>query len=150
MALAAHGASAVRVRVVGRIEKLFLNAVPCGEYPDSKNGESDVKILRFACPIMLGGEKAVAWMTAKKSEDKKGSERLYNLELVDIEKLAGKLESVQQRAARFTTDKVTPPPASTDIVAQIEDAFKTYFDEVPDYIGFSGSMEKASCVRWSC
>lgn len=117
---------------VSRIEKLFEHAVPCGEYPDSKNGKADVKILRFACPLMLGGEKAVAWMTAKKSTDKKNGERLYNLELVDIQRLAGKLESEQQRAARFTTVKVTPPPASKDIVAKVEEAFKTYFEDVPE------------------
>ncbi len=117
---------------VNRIEKLFEHAVPCGEYPDSKNGKADVKILRFACPLMLGGEKAVAWMTAKKSTDKKNGERLYNLELVDIQRLAGKLESEQQRAARFTTVKVTPPPASKDIVAKVEEAFKTYFEDVPE------------------
>ncbi len=159
---------------VGRIEKLFLHAVPCEVYPDSKNGKSDVKILRFACPIMLGGEKAVAWMTAKKSEDKKGSERLYNLELVDIEKLAGKLESVQQSAARFTTDKVTPPPASQklagnleniesenlstlspaaspDIVAEVEEAFKTYFEDVPEAgNNFSASLTGAAAAGGGC
>lgn len=123
---------------VSRIEKLFENAVYCGEYPDLKHGEETVHIHRFACPMMIDGEKAVAWLTAKQTMNVEGSERLYNLELVDIEKLAVTLEYLASH--RLDT---ALRPASEDIVAQIEDAFKSYFEEVPDFSTFSANMEIA-------
>ncbi len=120
---------------VSRIEKLFENAVYCGEYPDLKHGEATVHIHRFACPMMIGGEKAVAWLTAKQTTNVEGSERLYNLELVDIEKLAGTLEYLASH--RLDT---ALPSASTDILAQIDDAFKTYFEDTEGNT-FSASVE---------
>ena len=112
---------------VSRIEKLFEHAVPCGEYEDKKNGDKQVVIHRFACPLMIRGEKAVAWMTAKQTTNVEGSERLYNVELVDIEKLAGNLENL---ASHRLQDDL--PAASKDIVAKVEEAFKTYFEDVPE------------------
>ena len=73
---------------------------------------------------MMGGDKAVAWLTAKQAANVKVIERLYNLELVDIEKLAGTLEYLASH--RLDT---ALPSASTDILAQIDDAFKTYVED---------------------
>ncbi|MBR4310754.1 MAG: hypothetical protein IKW19_00790 [Akkermansia sp.] len=126
---------------VNRIEKLFENAVYCGEYPDLKHGEETVHIHRFACPMMIDGEKAVAWLTAKQTMNVEGSERLYNLELEDIEKLAGTLEYLASH--RLDT---ALPSASKDILAQIEEAFKSYFEEVPDFSTFSANMDSAKAA----
>lgn len=109
---------------VSRIEKLFKYAIPSGEYPDLKHGEQTVRIHRFACPIIIKGEKAVAWLTAKQTTNVEGSERLYNLELVDIKMLAGTLEYLASH--RLDT---ALPSASKDIVAEIMDSYKTYFGE---------------------
>lgn len=109
---------------VNRIEKLFKYAIPSGEYPDLKHGDDKVKIRRFACPIMIKGEKAVAWLTAKQTTNVEGRERLYNLELVDIEMLAGTLEYLSSH--RLDTEL---PSASKDIMAEIMDSYKTYFGE---------------------
>ena len=128
--IAAHYAA------VSRLEKLFEHAVPCGEYPDLKHGEQTVHIRRFACPLMIDGEKAVAWLTAKLTTNVDGSERLYNLELVDIEKLAGNLEYLASH--RLDT---ALPAASADIVAEVNEAFKTYFEDVPNAgSNFSASL----------
>ena len=132
--IAAHYAA------VSRIEKLFEHAVSCGEYPDLKHGEQTVHIHRFACPLMIDGEKAVAWLTAKQTTNVVGSERLYNLELVDIEKLAGNLEYLASH--RLDT---ALPAASGNIVAEVEEAFKTYFEDVPEVgSNFSSSLTGAA------
>ncbi|MBR4107482.1 MAG: hypothetical protein IKK45_02185, partial [Akkermansia sp.] len=111
---------------VCRIDKLYEYAIPCGVYPDLKHSDNKVRILRFACPLMIGEEKAIAWMTAKQTTNVEKSERLYNLELVDIEKLAGNLENIESKNLSTLS-----PAASKDILTQIENAFKTYFEDVP-------------------
>lgn len=112
---------------VSRIESLFEHAVFIGEYPDLKHNDQNVHIYRFACPLMIDGEKAIAWLTAKQTINVDGSERLYNLELVDIEKLAGNLENIESENLSTLS-----PAASRDIVAEVEEAFKTYFEEAPE------------------
>ena len=47
--------------------RMIEYAIPCGEYPDLKPADSNVHIHRFACPLMIGEEKAVAWLTAKQT-----------------------------------------------------------------------------------
>lgn len=126
---------------VSRIESLFAHAVPCGEYPDLKHGEPTVHIHRFACPMMIDGEKAVAWLTAKQTTNVEGSERLYNLELVGIEKLAVTLEYLASH--RLDT---ALRPASADIVAEVNEAFKTYFENLPD-AGSNFSLRRAPEVN---
>ncbi|MBQ8517122.1 MAG: hypothetical protein IJ498_06040 [Akkermansia sp.] len=127
---------------VSRIETLFENAVYGGEYPDLKHGEPTVHIHRFACPMMIDGEKAIAWLTAKQTTNVEGSERLYNLELTDIEKLAVTLEYL----ANHRLDTALRP-ASGDIVAEVEEAFKTYFENEPEAgNNFSASLTGAAAA----
>ncbi len=76
---------------------------------------------------MIDGEKSIAWLTAKQTINVDGSERLYNLELVDIEKLAGNLENIESENLSTLS-----PAASRDIIAEVEEAFKTYFEEAPE------------------
>lgn len=124
---------------VNRIEKLFKHAVYCGEYPDLKHGEDTLHIHRFACPMMIDGEKAVAWMTAKQTTNVEGSERLYNLELVNIEKLAVTLEHL----GNYRIDTLLRP-ASRDIIVDVENAFKTYFENVPDFVNTESANIRAN------
>lgn len=59
--------------VVGRIDRLFQLSLRCGIYPDLKQGDENVRIHRFACPIVVDGERAIAWLTAKETLNQEGS-----------------------------------------------------------------------------
>lgn len=66
------------------IDALFENAVELENRPDEKNQKKNVRIHRYAAPIVIRGELATALLTLKESTDKKDGTRLYSLELTEI------------------------------------------------------------------
>lgn len=66
------------------IDALFENAVELENRPDEKNHKKNVRIHRYAAPIVIRGELATALLTLKESTDKKDGTRLYSLELTEI------------------------------------------------------------------
>lgn len=118
--------------VVSRIDEVFKNAVYCGVYEDKKHEDSSLHIHRFACPIVMDGESGVAWMTVKEALDKKNGKRLYNLELIKIEKLAGNLGSIERHSLHAF------PSASGDIVTRVEEACKSLVKDCSKVVDENG------------
>jgi len=74
--------------VAGIMDKAWKNASLAETHEDRKQGGNIASIKRFETPIMLDGELAVAYITAKESVEH--GHRIYSLELQDIKKPAGK------------------------------------------------------------
>lgn len=87
--------------------ELFKNATFIGRYDDIKNGESSVKILRFAKNIEVKGKNAVAIITAKESVDK-DLKRIYSMGL----------EELRKAELKFGNYDKTQTPASKPLISQ--------------------------------
>ena len=72
---------------LANIEDLFKNAVLLERSNDSKNNDSNVKIHRFASPVVFAEEIADALLTVKESIER-DQKRIYSLELIEIKKLS--------------------------------------------------------------
>ena len=93
--------------VAQKTPELFKNATFIGRYDDIKNGESSVKILRFAKNIEVKGKNAVAIITAKESVDK-DLKRIYSMEL----------EELRKAELKFGNYDKTQTPASKPLISQ--------------------------------
>ena len=93
--------------VAQKTPELFKDATFIGRYDDIKNGESSVKILRFAKNIEVKGKNAVAIITAKESVDK-DLKRIYNMEL----------EELRKAELKFGNYDKTQTPASKPLISQ--------------------------------
>ena len=93
--------------VAQKTPELFKDATFIGRYDDIKNGESSVKILRFAKNIEVKGKNAVAIITAKESVDK-DLKRIYSMEL----------EELRKAELKFGNYDKTQTPASKPLISQ--------------------------------
>lgn len=84
--------------VANKIDELFENANFVNEIAD-KNGHESIKRLNFEAPVIVGENKAVALITAKKSIDK-DLNTIYSLELQEIKQAdirGGKAQTAQKQ-----------------------------------------------------
>ena len=84
--------------VANKIDELFENANFVNEIAD-KNGHENIKRLNFEAPVIVGENKAVALITAKKSIDK-DLNTIYSLELQEIKQAdirGGKAQTAQKQ-----------------------------------------------------
>ena len=84
--------------VANKINELFENANFVNEIAD-KNGHESIKRLNFEAPVIVGENKAVALITAKKSIDK-DLNTIYSLELQEIKQAdirGGKAQTAQKQ-----------------------------------------------------
>ncbi|MBR6611106.1 MAG: hypothetical protein IKK93_02555, partial [Campylobacter sp.] len=84
--------------VTNKINELFENANFVNEIAD-KNGHESIKRLNFEAPVIVGENKAVALITAKKSIDK-DLNTIYSLELQEIKQAdirGGKAQTAQKQ-----------------------------------------------------
>ncbi|WP_086256456.1 hypothetical protein [Campylobacter vicugnae] len=84
--------------VANKIDELFKNANFVNEIAD-KNGHESIKRLNFEAPVIVGENKAVALITAKKSIDK-DLNTIYSLELQEIKQAdirGGKAQTAQKQ-----------------------------------------------------
>ncbi len=75
---------------VVHIKKLFENAHLLVERGDRDGNPDILAIRRFAAPVRVNGEIAFAWITTKEAVER--GNRVYSLEMVELKKLAPKLE----------------------------------------------------------
>ena len=93
--------------VARKTPELFKDATFVGRYDDIKNGESSVKILRFAKNIEVKDKNAVAIITAKESVDK-DLRRVYSVEL----------EQLRKAELKFGNYDKTQTPANKSLISQ--------------------------------
>ncbi len=119
--------------VAAKIGSVFKHAMLLGAYNDRNNDPNIESMKRFATPIMVDGERAMAFLTVKSSFQKKGVRgekarnevisRLYSVELDEIVKLDGqlkRLEHLQQNASASSSE---------EIISRFEEKVKSVFSE---------------------
>ena len=114
--------------VASRVDTLFRHATLVGEYED-KNSAADgaqalASVKRFACPIMLKGKQAVAFLTVKEGQE--SGHRIYSVELETIETLEGHINRIEDLL------RGSPSSVAEGSVARVRGMFKTYFEDVAD------------------
>lgn len=128
--------------VVAKIRGVFKHAIKLGDYNDKNNDQNIESIKRFGSPVIIDGEKALAFLTVKCSfqrRKKRGEEatrevisRLYSVELDEIIKLDGqlkRLEHLQQNASASS---------SKEIIAKFNAKVKEYFENVSKIVDENG------------
>lgn len=114
--------------IAAHIRNLFWYAVKIGDYNDRLNDPNILSIKRYACPIIIKGESAYAYMTVK--ESKIHGHRIYSLELNTIKKLEGNLDE-------HLKDMRHPSP-SAEIVTWLHNVSKTFFEDFSNTLDENG------------
>ena len=128
--------------VAAHLPNAFKHAILLGEYNDAEADVNIAKIMRLGAPVIVDGQKALAFLTVKVSYQKKKEmekpaenvevPRLYSLELDEIVRLGGqlkRLEHLQQNASS---------PSSEEIINDFNAKVKEYFDNVSKIVDENG------------
>lgn len=117
------------LHAVAKAPTLYENATLVRDDPDTKNGDKNVRILRYAAPIVIerpnGPIEATAWLTVKTSE--RHGHRIYSLEVLELEEARQRSANTASSAlprARNLTDTIAYPPeeVNTEIDPQATSA----------------------------
>lgn len=108
--------------VASRTDELFRHATHINTYNDKnseENGSVLLSVKRFACPIMVKGEPAVAFLTVKETNNE--GHKIYSVELNTVENLRDNLDRIKHLLKDGNSN-------STDkVISKVENMFKTYF-----------------------
>lgn len=123
-------------QAAARIGTLFENASLVEKRGD-KNGDANIsRILRFAAPVIVGGETCAAYITVKESVE--GGERIYSLEMMELETLGRTIKALDNQ-------RPFPVPSVGDIIAHLRDKVNVdETNETPDARFRMGAPGKAS------
>jgi len=100
--------------VVKNIQRVWKHAIEVSSHKDA--GDPNVTIKRFAAPILLNGEH-VAYLTVKETANY--GNRIYSLEMLEIEKLRGNRNSNSGDPVK--TSSTAPEALSDSIIQRLED-----------------------------
>ena len=99
-----------------RIEQLWRHATFVGEFMDTKHGDANVRIKRFAAPVRMEGSTHYVTILAKENIAATDGQRIYTLELHTEETLRSTLGNLLSQQA----ESISPIRSADDIIGALE------------------------------
>ena len=99
-----------------RIEQLWRHATFVGEFMDTKHGDANVRIKRFAAPVRMEGSTHYVAILAKENIAATDGQRIYTLELHTEETLRSTLGNLLSQQA----ESISPIRSADDIIGALE------------------------------
>lgn len=97
--------------IASRTEELWRHAVPVGDFSDTKNNDANVRIKRFAAPIVIDGRTRYVTLLAKETVADADGHRIYTLEVHAEKTLRGTLDALAAESGDAST-----PTRSVDAI----------------------------------